>query len=369
MAGPAFAAAAWPVSTKMPVPMIAPMPSAMRFTGPSTRRSPCRLPPTRERAPSIDLVRNSDMAASVAARRARLYSATFVPARGAVGAEGRRGGPGAGHARRRRHVGSRSRYAWSAVTIAAAIGEPAAERVDVPRGEVRELGALGVRRADARADVDDGQARAAVAADPRRAPPTSRLRALPARSATARRSTQPAAELERRAARGQSTRSSGASISRALGVARRDRPCAGAPPAAHRRARAETRDRTSAAIAGTTVPASVGLVHHVARIEAGLDQVAAERRRVAALVRQKPHDRRAIREQAAHRRGEVDRFPPAIGRQERQRPSCTSCTSTPPGRSSRAISRANDAASARSAGAIGARDRARATAATICSAG
>ena len=35
-----FAAATWPVRTKMPVPMMAPMPSEMRFHGPSTRRRP-----------------------------------------------------------------------------------------------------------------------------------------------------------------------------------------------------------------------------------------------------------------------------------------------------------------------------------------
>src|SRR3954470_18015993 len=38
-AGPAFCDAAVPVSTKMPVPMIEPMPSAVRFHGPSERRS------------------------------------------------------------------------------------------------------------------------------------------------------------------------------------------------------------------------------------------------------------------------------------------------------------------------------------------
>ena len=38
-AGPAFIDAAVPVSTKMPVPMIAPMPSAVRFHGPSDRLS------------------------------------------------------------------------------------------------------------------------------------------------------------------------------------------------------------------------------------------------------------------------------------------------------------------------------------------
>src|SRR5574340_1267097 len=41
-AGPAFWAATVPVSTKMPVPMIAPMPNAVRFTGPSARCSRCR---------------------------------------------------------------------------------------------------------------------------------------------------------------------------------------------------------------------------------------------------------------------------------------------------------------------------------------
>ena len=38
-AGPAFCEAAVPVSTKMPVPMIEPMPSAVRWSGPSERRS------------------------------------------------------------------------------------------------------------------------------------------------------------------------------------------------------------------------------------------------------------------------------------------------------------------------------------------
>jgi hypothetical protein len=40
IAGPALAAAVWPLSTKMPVPMIAPMPSATRLSDPSTRRRP-----------------------------------------------------------------------------------------------------------------------------------------------------------------------------------------------------------------------------------------------------------------------------------------------------------------------------------------
>src|SRR5438270_1407083 len=40
-AGPACSAAAWPVSTKMPAPMMAPMPSVIRFRGPSARLSWC----------------------------------------------------------------------------------------------------------------------------------------------------------------------------------------------------------------------------------------------------------------------------------------------------------------------------------------
>ncbi len=38
-AGPALSWAATPVSTKMPVPMMAPTPRAESCTGPSTRRS------------------------------------------------------------------------------------------------------------------------------------------------------------------------------------------------------------------------------------------------------------------------------------------------------------------------------------------
>src|SRR5262245_49390927 len=40
IAGPALAAAVWPLSTKMPVPMIAPMPRATRLSEPRTRRRP-----------------------------------------------------------------------------------------------------------------------------------------------------------------------------------------------------------------------------------------------------------------------------------------------------------------------------------------
>src|ERR1017187_4495633 len=41
MAGPVYCAAVVPVSTKMPAPMMAPIPKVIRFTGPSTRLSEC----------------------------------------------------------------------------------------------------------------------------------------------------------------------------------------------------------------------------------------------------------------------------------------------------------------------------------------
>src|SRR2546428_10886401 len=40
-AGPAYCAAAWPVSTKIPAPMMAPMPSVIRLSGVSARFSWC----------------------------------------------------------------------------------------------------------------------------------------------------------------------------------------------------------------------------------------------------------------------------------------------------------------------------------------
>src|ERR1035437_5552354 len=41
IAGPAYCAAADPVSTKIPAPMIAPIPRVIRFTGPSARFKLC----------------------------------------------------------------------------------------------------------------------------------------------------------------------------------------------------------------------------------------------------------------------------------------------------------------------------------------
>ena len=59
-AGPACAAAAWPVSTKMPVPMMAPMPSRVRSTGAehALQRLVAR---SRSRWTQMGLVANSDM--------------------------------------------------------------------------------------------------------------------------------------------------------------------------------------------------------------------------------------------------------------------------------------------------------------------
>src|SRR5690348_13222706 len=44
IAGPANCAAAAPVSTKMPAPMIAPIPSVMRLVAPKARFRPCSSP-------------------------------------------------------------------------------------------------------------------------------------------------------------------------------------------------------------------------------------------------------------------------------------------------------------------------------------
>src|SRR3954468_20886469 len=41
IAGPAYCAAALPVRTKIPAPMMAPMPSVVRLSGPRARLSPC----------------------------------------------------------------------------------------------------------------------------------------------------------------------------------------------------------------------------------------------------------------------------------------------------------------------------------------
>src|SRR5690349_17874420 len=56
MAGPAYPAAAWPVSTKMPAPMIAPMPSVIRFNALKARFSPCSLSAASALSWAIDLV-------------------------------------------------------------------------------------------------------------------------------------------------------------------------------------------------------------------------------------------------------------------------------------------------------------------------
>src|SRR5215212_9444947 len=51
--GPAYVAAAWPVITKMPAPMIAPMPSAISCQGPRVRCSSCAS--FAATSPSVDI--------------------------------------------------------------------------------------------------------------------------------------------------------------------------------------------------------------------------------------------------------------------------------------------------------------------------
>ena len=79
MAGPALAAAAWPVSTKMPVPMIAPTPSMISCQGPSTRCSP----PARAKLLFFDLFdalgRQRWTCASVSSQRRRSLEQPVKP--------------------------------------------------------------------------------------------------------------------------------------------------------------------------------------------------------------------------------------------------------------------------------------------------
>src|SRR5436309_6049435 len=64
--GPALSCAASPVSTKMPAPMMAPTPRAVRLTGPSTRRSRC--------SPSISASRTAT------GLTAKSWLRSFIPA-------------------------------------------------------------------------------------------------------------------------------------------------------------------------------------------------------------------------------------------------------------------------------------------------
>src|SRR5229473_7756894 len=62
MAGPAYSAAAEPVSTKMPAPMTAPIPRVIRFTGPSARFRQCSpVSPASFINVSSDLVANKGL--------------------------------------------------------------------------------------------------------------------------------------------------------------------------------------------------------------------------------------------------------------------------------------------------------------------
>ncbi len=61
-AGPAFSAAAMPVSENSPAPMIAPMPSPTRLQGPRVRSRPWPPPSASRRRRSIGFVRISPSA-------------------------------------------------------------------------------------------------------------------------------------------------------------------------------------------------------------------------------------------------------------------------------------------------------------------
>src|SRR5713226_3064883 len=62
IAGPAYSEAADPVSTKMPAPMIAPIPSVTRFTGPRARLRLCSpVSPASFIRVSSDLVANKGL--------------------------------------------------------------------------------------------------------------------------------------------------------------------------------------------------------------------------------------------------------------------------------------------------------------------
>src|SRR4030088_448119 len=62
MGGPACSAAASPVNTKMPVPMMAPIPSVTRLIGPRTRLSECSpVAAASAFSCSIDFVAKIDM--------------------------------------------------------------------------------------------------------------------------------------------------------------------------------------------------------------------------------------------------------------------------------------------------------------------
>src|SRR5512143_3392974 len=64
-AGPAYNAAAWPVSTKIPAPMTAPTPSVTRLKGPRVRlRDLSPVASASARSAVMDLVAQRDMAGS-----------------------------------------------------------------------------------------------------------------------------------------------------------------------------------------------------------------------------------------------------------------------------------------------------------------
>ena len=306
IAGPACAAAAWPVSTKMPVPMIAPMPSDTRLAGPSTRFSP---PPCSLAGERLDGLRPEERHARQRSDRERRLTMPVDPIRCAGETGGWRrehGGAPAEPVRRQDAidqpvgtVGGDDRRR---------VGEPGAQGMDVPRRQVRDLGALGPGLGKALADLGHRNPRPAADTVGNQLLPGEPL--VRAGAERHRGVEQPSAQLDPAA----------------------DFPLDEIEPVLDLAPRflvvPATRPRHGAAGSGqlereslVDVPGDrrhdhlleLPLVHHLARVEAGVEQVAPEGRRVAALVRHEADGRLPPREHAAHRRGHVDRLPPAVG--------------------------------------------------------
>ena len=93
-AGPACSAAAWPVRTKMPAPMIAPIPRVTRFRGPRARCSECSpVSSASARSAVMDFVAHRLIEAPFAAGRGATPARRMACTLGCAGAR-RQGGAG-----------------------------------------------------------------------------------------------------------------------------------------------------------------------------------------------------------------------------------------------------------------------------------
>ena len=195
----------------------------------------------------------------------------------------------------------------------AAIAQPAPQAVEVPGGEIGDLGPAGAFGRERVPMSRTGSALAAEQGGPdqarSRSPPPGCPRACRRRAPVS----SPAADLDTSIAR----------RARARGPAPTPPP-AGPPPSSPTRPRSARRSSRPRGRRGRGRaqddrhhhPAEVALVHHVAGIEAGVEEVAAEGGLVAPLVGEEAAGRRALGEHPAHGVGEVDRLPPAVRRDE-----------------------------------------------------